>query len=390
MHVLVLPSWYPANSEDVAGSFFREQAIALARAGMTVGVVVVCLRSLRRPLRALFGPFGVRVETDDNVKTIRFFSVQWFPKIRVLSELHDLVLGIIATRLYIRKFGRPDLIHVQSMLNAGLVAKWAKKKYGIPYVVTEHSSAFHNVNLSRRQIRVAARIVRHAAGLSAVSKSLVAVLSRVLNADRMRWHVIPNMVSAEFLASPLYEKASEGDRPYTFITVSYLKPGKRVGDILRAFAIAFTFTDNVRLRIVGDGECKGELVALANDLDMRDKFLFEGPRGRESVAALMRDSDVYVLASESETFGVVLVEALASGIPVIATRCGGAEDIVTESDGMMIDIGDIQKLALCMRDIMGKTGNYDSNALRTNCERRYSEGVVTRQLVSFYSSALRR
>ena len=99
----------------------------------------------------------------------------------------------------------------------------------------------------------------------------------------------------------------------------------------------------------------------------------------------MADSDAFVLSSQYETFGVVVIEALALGLPVIATRCGGPESIVRDEDGLLIPIEDISSLAIAMKTIYDNRLKYNAEEIRTACSDRYSEKSVAEQLKTGYA-----
>jgi glycosyltransferase involved in cell wall biosynthesis len=94
------------------------------------------------------------------------------------------------------------------------------------------------------------------------------------------------------------------------------------------------------------------------------------------------------LSSKAETFGVVLIEALALGKPVVATRCGGPESIIREEDGILVPVDDVPKLGDGMKEIRRQYGNYRPIELRRSCANRFSEKAVTRQLIDIYRQVL--
>ena len=139
MHILYLPSWYPLDENDLNGCFFREQAHAVANSGLKVGVIVPQFRSLRHGLK---GSYQTEVWQDGTIPTYFKHDVFWFPKIPYLDLRRWVNAGLVLFEKYITTHGKPDIIHVQSMLLAGPLALEIFKKYQIPYCITEHSSTF--------------------------------------------------------------------------------------------------------------------------------------------------------------------------------------------------------------------------------------------------------
>ncbi len=137
MHVLILPSWYPRFEGDVEGSFFREQALALANSGLKVGVVFPDLRGPRRFMRAR-KKFGLKVRNDEGLQEVRSHGFNWFPRGETSFQWLWTKHAKRALERYVREFGKPDIVHVHSMLPSGLAAVWFHRLHNIPFVVTEH------------------------------------------------------------------------------------------------------------------------------------------------------------------------------------------------------------------------------------------------------------
>lgn len=109
-----------------------------------------------------------------------------------------------------------------------------------------------------------------------------------------------------------------------------------------------------------------------------------GQLTRQEVVEKMHECDVFVLASDFETFGVVYIEALACGKPVIGTRNGGAEDIINETNGVLIDIDNVAQLSDTMKKMYTNEIKFDSNKIAEYTHKRYSSENVAAQLISIY------
>ncbi|HET6314409.1 MAG TPA: glycosyltransferase, partial [Chloroflexia bacterium] len=124
--------------------------------------------------------------------------------------------------------------------------------------------------------------------------------------------------------------------------------------------------------------------ALARRLGVNGVCHFHGALPHEQVAAMMPSYDVLVLSSLAETFGVVAVEALASGVPVVATRCGGPEEVLTPDLGVLVEKADPEALADGILDVMRRPHDFPPEHLRRVVEERFGEARVTGRLVSLY------
>jgi glycosyltransferase involved in cell wall biosynthesis len=387
LHVLVIPSWYPESPADIRGSFFREQAIALKEHGCDVGVITVQLRSLRLRFKVLSGSRGIFFEKDDGVWTYRKFAINWLPKLPLLrANLWSFYCGRLF-KAYVREYGLPDVIHVHAIFDAGVAALKIHKKYGVPYVITEHSSAFARASFSNRKRKMATKLAQTAWRRFAVSSSFSKFLSSYLERSAGNWEVLPNIVQKRFLCQSLGSPRDDDTNVFTFLSICMLNRNKRVDLVIKAFAAAFRGRPQIILRIGGDGDMRPELEAIACSEGISDQVEFLGLLGREQVMEQMSKMDVFVLGSEYETFAVVLIEALALGKPVIATQCGGPEDIVQSFNGLLVPVNDVDAMADAMRRMHQNHGSYRPEQIRAACESSFGAKVIVNKLIDVYRSA---
>lgn len=376
MHVLVLPSWYPAHKNDLSGSFFREQALALQEAGCKVGVLSIENSSMRSLAGRTLGSFGIRDEIDDGMYTMRYFGINFFPRLYFLQKIYMEYLGVKLFEEYIEKNGKPDLIHVQSIFNAGYAATAIKKKYGIPYVITEHSSSYVRNIVTPGQITLSASCVHSASKLFAVSTSICNLLDKKY--DCCTWEVMPNIVSNVFFNHP----ESKKNHNFTFLTACVLNSNKNVNVLIDSFFQSFGSTSDSELWIVGEGDCKEELIQQVIALNLNDRVKFLGSLSRERMAEVMARSHVFVLASQYETFGLVVAESHAVGTPVIATLSGGPEDIVNDVNGILVAPNSVPDLSQALYDVRKRYDVYDANEIRKQSYREYSDSNITKKLLN--------
>lgn len=385
-HILVLPSWYPAHPGDVNGVFFREQALALAKHGYQVGVITTNLRSLRQWRNLFTGKRGIHHEVDAGLATLRLHGTAWFPRLPKANAWLQLRHGRRLFEQYVAVYGKPDLIHVHSMLYAGVLAEDIQH-YRIPYVVTEHFTGYARGTLRPEQLRMAGKVARGAARRLAVSQPLCDLLRNKLGDAAGPWEALPNSVEQRFLERPLARRvASEG--PFRFVCVALLTEKKGTHDLLQAFAKQCAIDDQVSLDIGGDGAERSRLELLAEQLGIKGRVRFLGALSRDEVVEAMAAADAFVLASRYETFGVVVIEALALGKPVIATRCGGPESIVREQDGLLVPARDVNALAEAMLQLRAEAERYQPEMIRADCASRYSEKAVVDRLTGLYQQVL--
>jgi len=379
IHVLFLPSWYPTDWNPLSGSFFREQAEALAGAGLKVGVVYTDLRSLRQlaPGSLLQSHFQVKSSEENGIPVYR--RLAWNIPVKALKRGYHIHLTRKVFDRYVKEQGLPDVVHVQSSLWAGVSAIRIKKAYGVPFVVTEHSSAFIRGLLSGYELNVAREIFTEADARMAVSAYLARRLENDLNLSE--FEIVPNMVDVDFFSCQSVRRQS---RPFKFLSVAHLTENKGMDVLIRAFSMAFRGSPEVLLYIGGDGPERANLERLAAELNIPQQVHFMGRLSRTEVRDAMCASNAFVLPSYHETFGVVLIEAMSTGMPVIATRSGGPEEIIEEGTGIIVSPGDVEGIKVAMVQLYNSYDIYDSKRISTSIFQRYGRKVIANTLNNIY------
>jgi L-malate glycosyltransferase len=383
LRVLMLPSFYPTRERPAAGIFFRDQAIALRRSGTDVDVAYVESRSLRQV--SLSGVrenhFQITANSEEGLLTLR--QRAWNPLLR--TQRGGIVWAWLMRRLvrrYVTRSGKPDVIHAHNALWAGYAAYLIQREHGIPYVLTEHDSLLIAGPVPAAAAKYLARIYSGAGAVLAVSKRLAGSMATYLGGAEAL--VVPNVVHTDFFQLPPRPPASE---PYTFLAIAHLIEAKGLHILIRAFARAFPQGSNVRLKIGGDGPERRRLEALCTSLGIEQRVTLLGGLSREQVRENMWSANSFVLPSFFETFGVVLIEALSTGLPVIATRCNGPEEIVSPEVGMLVPPRDEQQLAWALKEMYQHDG-YSRTALREYARCHYGEEAFTDALNSIYAGVV--
>jgi glycosyltransferase involved in cell wall biosynthesis len=273
-------------------------------------------------------------------------------------------------------------------LFAGIVASEWKSNHGIPYILTEHSSAFARELLRSWQMNLASRAILNANELIAVSPSLADLMSQKFRYLKRDWKWVPNVVSGDF--RPNRKNKIPKNRPIRFLNLAMMTENKGQLDLLRSFAREFKNSSRVELWFGGDGPLKEKLKKETLLLGIRDKVNFLGQVQPNEVPELLSRVDAMVIASRYETFGVVAAEALMAGVPVVATRCGGPECIVGENDGILVPPHSPTELGRAMRNISTRFHKIDRSAIAARAFNRFSSEAVADQLSQIYKGMGRR
>lgn len=383
MHVLVIPSWFP-SALHASGGYFYEQLRALKEDGCTVGVVYPERHSLRHltPAALTTHRFQVRWSIEHGLPVLRKHN--W----NVRSRLPGTYAARIqeATQLaerYANVYGPPDLVHAMSAQWAGAAAVRIGEAWNRPVALTEHFSGFVRETLLPEQRFWARRAFAQADAVGAVSPMVRGVIqAKWRGPSSMR--IIPNFVDTDFFDIP--QRASPP--PLRFVTVGRLVPEKGMDVLLKAFAQAFEDTPSVELHIGGDGPEAKALQHTAQQKGIASQVKFHGHISGTEVRSLLYQAHVFVLPSRYETFGITVLEALATGCPVLATRCGGPEYTVTEQTGSLVAPNSVSALAAGLRRMQHKHDQYVPETLRASLHNRFDRRTFVRQTKALYREAM--
>lgn len=382
MHILVVPSAYPTEDAPLRSSFFKEQAIAVKNAGNKVGVIYSETRRVtgvnKNTIRK--NHFQISDNCEEGINTIRLHG--W----NILLMRNSLGINLWVRQsiklfeMYIKKYGIPDIIHVHCGLYGGLVGKAIKEKYSIPYIITEHSSIVmnHKVNIYNKEILK--KVYNDADALISVGSKLKNAMEVYTNKKIV---VIPNIVNTSIFN---YIESNE-PRSFKFISISNLKLSKRVNLTIEAFSQEFK-GENVELIIIGDGPEKEKLINLCEKLNIKEQVKFLGAVERFNINKHLNSSSAFVLPSSFETFGIVYIEALSCGLPIIATKCGGPEDFFEESMGYLIEVDDLGALCKSMRRMIENYNHFNKREISNYIKRKFSEEIVVKKIDSIYREVL--
>lgn len=387
VNLLVLPSWYPPRG----GQFFREHGTALASSGIRVNVLALNAVGLR-------SVFSTGSETSQFEDPATGFAEYVKPHLVLpgsgKSKVRRWVRHLVSLAdNHMRDAGKPCLMQVQSSLWAGLAALEIHRKWGIPYVITEHRGRFIAGNpyaerlLLPWQASMLKEAFEEAAAVVTVSRALQERIVSIAPACKNKLFTIPNMVDTGFFVRP--DKPPSG--PFTFFCLAHLETGKGIDTLIQASDILGRLTDRpFRLSIGGDGPQRGQLERMSASLSLENTVSFAGALDRGTVRDMLHGSHAFVLPSRFEAFGMVYAEAMACGLPVIATSAGGPAEFVGEENGLLVQPGQAELLALAMRHMMDRYDEYKPERIRESTVRQFSKDVIATAYLRLYNRILEK
>ena len=380
MHIMFIPSWYSNVRNKVHGSFFKEQALELQKAGVKVTVAYNEVWPLTM-LGKIHEEKGLKYNVEDGLKTYRYKNYNYIPKNPLMFKVFNKRMEKLYKEI-VKKEGAIDIIHAQSSLWGGISAAYIAEKYNIPLVITEHSSVERGPYVKKSYIPFISDSYKKAQKVITVGNGLKNEIESL--SGRQDIEVIGNLVD---LSKFTIKKRIKNEK-FIFFSLAFLEGEKGFDTLIKSFAKKFKDKEAV-LYIGGDGSQRSWLEALTVENGVKDQIIFLGALSRDDVSKWMNKCDCFVLPSRYETFGVVYIEALASGRPVIGALNGGAEDIINNLNGYLIPIDDIDILAEKMIEVYDNIESYDEEEIRIDCLKRFSPKVIVNKIISVYKEVLK-
>ncbi|OOG53818.1 glycosyltransferase [Rhodanobacter sp. C03] len=355
MKILVLTNLFPTPWDPLRGAFNRQQ---FERLGQRHDVDVLTAVDFRERLA------GVRGEVDVAGLHMDHFVFVYPPRIGRALHAACWLVSLLLQRGRRLRAAHYDCVLASWAYPDAVAAGWLARLLDIPYVVKVHGSDLNvqaNHALRRPQIRAA---LRHAGAVVAVSRAL-ADKAVAIGADAARVHTLYNGVDGDRFA-PGAQAAARNRLQLPaalpmLLYVGNLKRSKGCADLLEAFPALLTVRPQARLVYVGVGPCRAELLERATALGCAGCVDLVGAVAHAELGDWFRAADLLCLPSHNEGVPNVVLEAMACGIPVVASRVGGIPEVLPEYAGMLVPP--------CQREAL-------SAALIEACDRAWDSAAI--------------
>jgi len=339
--------------------YVHEQAKALRDRGHEV-VVISCVGVLpmMKKLRPKLAQVNERTPKQDVIDGIPVY----YPRCLTLGNAGEKYLGghllaraalPIARRLHQEK---PfDIVHAHMLPRDGHAGMLVAKALNIPFALTVHGTdIFHYFIPGKEPWARNQMIAREADALMAVSNLLMSRVAPYRSEGKIS-RIVPNGVDLSLV--PAVTK----NTPRTVISVGTLKARKCMDRTLEAFARLAPEYPDARLTIVGIGEMEDQLKARIAELKLGDRVEMTGGLPHEQVLLRMAQSDLFVLPSWGEGYGIVYIEAMAAGCIAVGAVSEGIEDTITDGEnGFLVPAGDVDATERVMREVFANREAYEA------------------------------
>jgi glycosyltransferase involved in cell wall biosynthesis len=377
--VLFLPSWYPSRVDAFDGDFIERHAQSISLYNQVIVIYV------KKDPGMTGGKDVIEKESSPNRVTYRAYypSSQkgWFSKFH--STLHSFRLFKRVYRQVVLDHGKPDIVHLNVLMKAGLFAWWLRKKYEIPYVLSENWTGYYPERKDgyRQQNTLyrflSRRVYKHCNYPLPVTRDLGEKMNALLGEKDFR--VIPNVVNT-LLFYPVPEHRMAVKRFFHASTLGY---HKNIMGILRTAKKLFETRQDFELYL--SGSPSAEILQWSRENGLMDSCInFTGLIPYPQVAEYMRNSDALVMFSRYENLPCVILEALACGLPVISTDVGGIREVIGMDNGILVPSEKEDDLLDAMSYLLDNLDQYDRQKIAFSAKNKFSYEVVGRQFDESY------
>lgn len=371
MNVLMMVSWYSVKGQEISGGIFHhEQA-----------------RELQKFCNvALFYPY------DRNISHSYEEGIEWGiqtfrSKYRLEDKIRNRVYMFRAMQRIVKQFS-PDIIHAHVATEAGRFAIVLGKIFHIPVILTEHSSVENSGVRFFPHHQYANFAYKHSKYNICVSDDLTKKLSHIF--PKYSFHTIYNGI-----VIPSLERNKDIkyriDNTINIVVIAgmYDLHIKGIDHILNGVKQLSEGGYAIYLHLVGDGEYKDHFMKMACEMEINENCCFYGLCSKEKVFSILAEMDFSVSASISESFGCAIAESAIMGVPIVATKCGGPESIVTQQNGILVQPQDEEQLINAMRFMCEHYMDYDQKTISEDAKRKFGITEITHQYMKVYNQILK-
>ena len=398
MNILHLLSWFPTPNDPTLGNFCVRMIDALPEDCHSV-ILSVC------DGKNMTQSFEVKELEGAHHTHVQIYIRP--PRINAIRKLKMLRMYQYGLKYIKKRFFKPDLIHLHVAYPLGQVALLWKKLYGYKYVLTEHWTIYQPQNkdvLIGKLKKKIVKIANNAELIMPVSLDLQRCMEG--HGVKNRFQVIYNLVNTDMfkLRQPLCIDSCQHTNPRRndmqgstendmqgkkrMLHISTLRDeAKNFSGILRTIERLRQQRDDFELHVIHDYEAP-EFKTFVKEHHLEDFVFFHGKKTSAEVAEAYQQADFFVLFSNFENLPCVIVEAFASGVPVLSTAVGGIAEILSPERGILIHQGDEDALLQGMNQLLDHSQDYNREAIRDYAIKTFAAQNIGQQIFEAYKEVV--
>ena len=370
LHILFLTSWYPSRILKSNGDFIQRHAQAVSLLHKVSVIHVKTDDSLKEKIEI----------SDKNINEIRTIIAYVKPSNNPIIKW---LRFYKAYKLLLKTVDKFDVIHVNKFYPGGIFAYFHKRKYKIPYIITEHHTLYHQPycqKISALEMFLSKIIVKNSSYVCPVSNDLANAMQKL--GLKGNYHRIPNVVDTERF---IVDKTDNDI--FTILHVSSMAKVKNIEGLLRVVKRLEERIDSFKFQIIG-GNAKN-FISKAKELNINlDNLMFKNQVSHKEITAYFQKADVFVLFSDVENLPCVILESFSCGTPVISTNVGGISEFYPSNYGLLIEARDEDDLLNSILKVKTNFNVETPEKMHKYVVDNFSEKQIANEFSKYYYKAL--
>lgn len=374
-------AWYPTKEDMLLGNFVQNHAKAIATLADVIVIHPIPSKNKTRT-----------IEEKDNNSFHEIFVTYPIIKQSILNKSR-LFLSImksyrIGIQYAIKKYGLPDICHVHIITKNILPAIQLQYKYNIPFIITEHWSRYlpENEDFNNKiQQWMVKFFAKKAVAITTVSPILANAMQKL--GIKNQYFIIPNVLDENIFR--LNNTLPNNDEQKSILMIIHFDDNsKNWKDVISTIALLSKKRKDFRLDIIGDGKEKPLAIQLVEKLQISNFVCFHSTIPNENIPEYFHKCCFSLLFSNFETQGLVLIESIACGKPIVASRLPAIEQSIGTENGILVEPQNKQELLFALDSMLDKYKDYSPENLRQYAINRYSTSIIAQQFIDLYSKVL--
>lgn len=383
MHILFLASWYPNDKNPLLGIFIKRHAIAASKFHKVTLLHAAAIEDMKE------GEFRISKKEEGSFRELIIYFGKSTSQNKISKFLNQNKLlnkhYLFGAEKLEQWYGKPDLIHLNVPWPIGQIALRLAKRWKTEIVVSEHWTGYHPEDGRYKGLLMkclTSKVIKKASTVLTVSEQLAEAMKK--HGLKGNYEVAPNVVDDD-----LFKPAKESPEGLNILHVSVIDDQqKNISGLLKAFKKLHNKNPSYQLTIVGGGPDESSIKRLSNELGLTFRGVeFTGSLQGQDLAEAYQKANVLIMNSRYENQPVVILEALMTGIPVIAPNIGGIAEVVHDKNGVLFMPNEESSLINAVETWAKQKTQYIAENIRNEALANYASYAVGEQLSKVYLKA---
>lgn len=375
-NILIWAGWYPANENDNTGIFIKKHIEVISSFNNIYVFTIKHKKNLwtfkKHTINERFGK-------------VHYYHIPDFLPLKLLGYFFIPVLETFKAKKELKTI---DIFHLHISYPYAAFAYFISFFNIKKWILTEHWSGFTRFDNTFNKLNFLFRFLllqqlKKFYKISVVSQFLKNELSYSIPVLKNKINLTYNVINFP----PSIQKP-EQRQEFNLLTISNLIDyPKNISFLIQVLAETIKVHSNIKLDIYGDGKDKQKFIQLTKDLNLLDKHVFfKGKIPNSEIIKIYQRYHAFILLSKFETFSVVTAEALACGIPVIVTKCGGPEEyVLNQQNGYLVELHNIEQTKTAILNLIKNYHQFDPQKIQQSVIEKFSPHIVQQQFQTLYS-----